>query len=308
MRIGLALPHYPFSFPDGGGVTVERVVSYARRAEALGFDSVWVSDHLFIDLTRYGGPPGRQWSPEPLTLMTAIAGATARVRIGSLVLCSPFRNPALLAQAAHTMHDASGGRIELGIGAGWNEEEFIEAGIPFAPATERIHLLGETAARLKAALPGGPPVWVGGKGGPKIMRVVAEHADGWNVVWTMTPDRYRGLLDTLARACAATGRDPATVRRSVGLPILIGSDHADVEKRYDAMRDWSGGMLDDLSLEAWRAERLGGTPEECAERIASYGALGVEEIILAAGGPLPFAVWDDEQLDLIGERLLPLVR
>ncbi|MDQ3991822.1 MAG: LLM class flavin-dependent oxidoreductase, partial [Actinomycetota bacterium] len=97
MRIGLALPHYDFSFPDGGPVSWERLAAAARRAEALGFDSVWVSDHFSLSLARYGGPDEPFGTPEPLSALAALATVTERVRLGTLVLCAGFRHPALVA-------------------------------------------------------------------------------------------------------------------------------------------------------------------------------------------------------------------
>jgi len=305
MRIGLALPHYDFSFPDREPVTLARVMDYARRAEALGFDSVWVSDHLFLDLAKYGGPPDRQRTPEALGMMSAIAAATERVRIGSLVLCAPFRNPAVLAHQARTLQEASGGRIELGIGAGWYQTEFDEAGIDYEKPVARLRAYAGT---LREHLPDGPPVWIGGKGGPRIARIVAEHAEGWNVVWVQAPDGYRARLEILEKVCAAAGRDPASVRRSIGLSTLLGTDREDLAARYAALQRWApGGALDGTPLDDWAAERLVGTPESCAARIHAFAELGVEEIIVGPGS-LPFSLYDDEQLDLIAGELLPRVR
>ncbi len=305
MRIGLALPHYDFSFPDHEPVTLARVVDYACRAEALGFDSVWVSDHLFLDLAKYGGPPDRQRTPEALGMMGAIAAATKQVRIGSLVLCAPFRNPVVLAASARTLHEASGGRIELGIGGGWYKPEFDEAGLEYAKPVTRLRTYAGT---LREHLVDGLPIWIGGKGGPRIARIVAEHADGWNVVWVQTPEGYRARLEVLEKACAAAGRDPGTVRRSIGLSTLLGRDPEDLARRYAALQAWApGGALGGTSLDEWAAERLVGTPETCAARIAAFAELGVEEIIVGPGS-LPFSVYDDEQLELIAGELLPRVR
>jgi len=306
MRIGLALPHYDFSFPDGAPTSIERVVDYARRCEALGFDSVWVSDHLFLDLARYGGPARRHGTPEAMATLSAIAAATERVRIGSLVLCAAFRNPAVLAEQARSIHEASGGRLELGIGAGWNEAEFTEAGIPFGSAGSRIRHLADVAEVLRARLAGGgPPVWIGGKGGPKIMKVVAEHAHGWNVVWQMTPDDYGRRLQTLADACATVGRDPATVGLSVGLSTVIGDDERDLARRYARLQRWApGGALDEIRLEEWARGRLVGTIDGAAARIQEYEALGVSEIVLGPAN-VPFSVYDDDQLELIARELIP---
>src|SRR5687767_8704752 len=128
MRIGLALPHYDFSSPDGSPVTWESLSGWARRGEALGFDSIWVSDHFFLSLERYGGPDEPTGTPEALTALAALAQITQRVRLGSLVLGSGFRHPALVAKAATTIDLLSGGRFDLGIGAGWYEDEFRALG------------------------------------------------------------------------------------------------------------------------------------------------------------------------------------
>src|SRR5437588_12226978 len=148
MKVGLALPHYDFSFPSEQPATVRRVLDYARRAEELGFDSVWVSDHLFLDLAKYGGPPKRYGTPEATAMLTALAAATTHVRFGSLVLCASFRHPVFLAAQLQTIHGMSDGRLEVGLGAGWYEPEFNAAGIPFGTAGQRIDRLSVVAGQL----------------------------------------------------------------------------------------------------------------------------------------------------------------
>jgi len=322
----MALPHYDFSFPDGGPATVERVLAYARRAEAVGFDSVWVSDHLFLDLGRYGGPDERYGTPEALSTLAVLAAGTERVGLGALVLCAPFRPAPVTALAAAGIHEVSGGRLDLGLGAGWYEAEFRAAGLQYGSAGERLAHLRTYVGTVRSALEHGaarapegdpprwsgpakdrPGVWVGGKGGPKVARIVAEHADGWNVVWRMTPEDYGARLHVLRGACDDAGRDPDTVRLSIGLYTLLGTDDADLAKRFEAMRAWApGGVLDGTTLGSFADSALAGTPEQLAERIERFEALGVEEIILGFGA-LPFSLPDDEQLDLARD-LLPLVR
>jgi len=114
MRVGLALPHYDFSFPDHRPVTWEGLLDAALRAERLGFDSVWISDHFFLDLERYGGSSGPLGSLEPFTALAALAVRTERVRLGTLVACAPFRHPAIVAKMATAIDLASGGRFDLG--------------------------------------------------------------------------------------------------------------------------------------------------------------------------------------------------
>src|SRR5436190_2220412 len=124
MRFGLALPHYDFSVPGGSPVSYEQVREHARSAERLGFHSVWISDHFFLSLARYGGGPELYGSLEPLTTLAALAAETERIRLGTLVLGAHFRPPAILAKMATAIDLVSRGRFDLGIGSGWYEEEY----------------------------------------------------------------------------------------------------------------------------------------------------------------------------------------
>jgi F420-dependent oxidoreductase-like protein len=334
MRIGLALPHYDFSAPDGAPVTWERLADVARRAEGLGFDSLWVSDHFFLSLERYGGSSDETYgSPEALTVLAALAAVTERARLGTLVLCAGFRHPALLAKAAVTVDLLSEGRLDLGLGAGWLEEEYRAFGYEFGDLDHRFELLEETLVALGLLFEEGPatweghhfrlheayarprpvqeprpPLWVGGKGGPRILRMVARHADGWNTVWAWTPPAYAQRVRALDRICERVGRDPATVRRSVGLYTLIGEDPRDLAARYRALQAWTpGDWLDGHPLEDWGRDKLAGTPEQVIDRVAAFADLGVEEIICSLAS-LPFALYDESALDLLAETVIPAAR
>ncbi|MEX0754477.1 MAG: LLM class flavin-dependent oxidoreductase [Actinomycetota bacterium] len=327
MRFGLALPHYDFSLPDRRSITFEALREWAVRAERLGFDSVWISDHFFLSLARYGGKDEPFGSLEPLTALAALAGATERVRLGTLVLCAPFRHPALLAKAATTIDLASDGRFDLGIGSGWYADEFARFGLPFGAVGERFAILEEQLEVLGPLLAGGPvdhegprypmqgalnrpepaqrprpPIWVGGKGGPRLLRAIARYADGWNAVWRWSPDAYADKLRDLERVCEEVDRDPATVRRSVGLYTIVGEDHADLERRIEHLRTWSPG-LDTTAREELSTHYLVGTPEQVRERIATFDDLGVEELILTPA-QIPFAIPDADMLELIAEKVV----
>src|SRR6266508_2850962 len=126
MKLGLALPHYDFSFPDGRPVSFEAVAGYAERADRDGWHELWVSDHFWLELSRYGGPAGRLGTPECLTLLA------------TLVLAAGFRAPALLAKMVATIDQIAGGRLDVGLGAGWNAAEFSENGLPFPRPGERL--------------------------------------------------------------------------------------------------------------------------------------------------------------------------
>ena len=331
MKLGLALPHYDCSFPGPGPASVDRVAGYAVRAEALGFAEVWISDHFWLDLERYGGPPGRQGTPECWTTLTALAVRTATVRLGTLVMPVGFRPPGLLAKMAATLDQLAGGRLDLGLGAGWHAAEFAENGLEFPPPGERLARLEEALGLLGALLGAGgapvsfagrhyrvqdapvqppplqrprPPLWVGGRG-DRLLGVVARAADGWNLCWSVTPAEYEGRLQALAAACARAGRAPQDVRRSLGLNTLVGRDADDLVARWRRLQAWApGGALDRAELADWAASRLVGTADEVVEQLRGWQARGVEQVVCGFAS-IPFAVFEDEQLDLVAELVLP---
>ncbi|GAC1414841.1 MAG: LLM class flavin-dependent oxidoreductase [Actinomycetota bacterium] len=300
-------------------------VQWARRAEELGYHSLWVSDHFFLDLARYGGPAGHVGSLEPVVTLAAVASATTSVRLGTLVLSEAFRAPATLAKQATALDLLSNGRLDLGIGAGWYEDEYNAAGFEFPRTGERITRMRETLQILDAMLSQEtssfagthysitemlnapqpvqkprPPLWVGGKGGERMARIIARYADGWNTVWKWTVEAYEGPARVLDAACAKTGR---AVKRSIGLYTIVSDD---VEAVFEQWRAWSPpGML--TTLDAFREGALIGTAAECAETLKRFAALGVEEVIVAPG-PLPFAIAVADQVETIASGLIPLVR
>jgi alkanesulfonate monooxygenase SsuD/methylene tetrahydromethanopterin reductase-like flavin-dependent oxidoreductase (luciferase family) len=331
MKLGLALPHYDISFPDRQPATFERVTRYADLAESLGFHQAWASDHFWLDLERYGGPVGRQGTPECWTMLSALAVRTSRVRLGALVLAVGFRPPTLLAKMAATLDQVAGGRLDLGLGAGWNEAEHTENGLPFPRPGERLAMVEEALGVLAALLgsdgrpasfqgrfyraelapvvPGPvqrprPPLWVGGSG-DRLLGVVARAADGWNVCWSITPEAYQERLEVLAAACRRAGRPLGEVRRSLGLNTLIGRDADDVVERWRRLQAWTpGGILDGVELRDWAASRLVGTPEEVLAQLRGWEERGVEQVVCSFAN-LPFSVFEDEQLELAAERVLP---
>jgi probable F420-dependent oxidoreductase len=326
MRFGLSLPHYGFSLPSGE-TSFAAVARWATRAEELGFDSVWVSDHFFYSFARYGGDPTPIPSLEPLTTLAGIAAVTHRVRIGTLVLCAPFRHPALLARTAASIDLLSGGRLDLGLGAGWMREEFEAFGYRFGEIGERFDALEESLEVLRrlfggdpvtydgpsatlrdavlAPAPERPPaVWVGGKGGPRLLRLAARLADGWNTVWRLPPNGYADKLPAVRAACDEAGRDPATFGLSVGLYSLIGQDEAAAQAAFERGRAAAPGDAmagDDYA--SWRADTLSGTPEQILERVAAFESLGVRELIVSPW-VLPFAIHEPEQVELFAERVI----
>jgi probable F420-dependent oxidoreductase len=330
MRIGLALPHYEFSFPDHQPASWPRILDAARRAERLGFDSIWISDHFFLDLARYGGSAEPAGTPEPFTALAALAVATERVRLGTLVACAPFRHPAHVAKMATTIDLASHGRFDLGIGAGWYEREFEAFGYDPAGRFSYLEESAEVVAGLfgggpvdhrgrrfrlrsaynhpKPAQPGGPPIWIGGKGGDRTLRLAARGGFGWNSVWRWEEAAYASRVEALRAAYRTEGRDPAQARLSLGLYTLVGDDERDLARRFAAMQRWApGGALDGTTLETYARDTMTGTVDECLERLSRLADLGVGEFIVGAG-PVPFAVSDWDQVELIAGRLVPSAR
>jgi probable F420-dependent oxidoreductase len=341
VRFGLALPHYDFSLPGERPITVSRVVEFAAEAERLGYDSVWISDHFVLSLSRYGGPPDRQGSLEPMTTLAALAVRTSRVRIGTLVACASFRHPSILAKTSAALSLYSAGRFELGIGAGWYEEEFEAFGVPFGTVGERFSILEETLEAVGSLLrspeepvtlegerfelhdallrphPGEVPIWLGAKGGPRSLRLAARLADGWNTVWRWTPEAYGSRVEALRRVCEEEGRDPATMRLSLGLSTLIGRDEADLRDRYERFRAFpspagsfawkQGGALRDVPLEEFSKDTLTGTADQVRERLALYEEMGVEELIVNPG-PTPFAFPDPEIVGVFAEEIISPLR
>ncbi len=233
MDVGVALEQYDLQ--TGRPLPLSALTEQAMRAEELGYASVWAMDHLWMDR----GDGVRRGGHEPLAILAHLAARTRRVCLGTLVLCNTFRHPVQLAREAAAIADASAGRLILGIGAGWSEAEHRAAGLPFDHLVSRLEesltvlgplLRGERVThrgrfvQLEDAevlcTASAPPVWVGGRG-PRVLRLTARLADGWNLVWPgADTDPFRALGGELRAEAAAAGRDPAAVTLSVGLLVL----------------------------------------------------------------------------------------
>lgn len=230
MKVGVQLPE------------VERVVRWpeiqrmAVRIEQGGFDSIWVGDHLLYEES------GRRVGPwEAFTQLAAIAAVTERVEIGPLVAAQPFHQPAILAKQAATIDEISGGRLTLGLGAGWNRLEFDAFGLPYDRRVSRFEegfeiirrlLSGETVTfhgefydldrcvlHPPSTRPGGPPLMVGSNS-PRMLAITLPHVASWNswfVDFENDPDRLPPLLSGIDEACERVGRDPATLEKTVAL-------------------------------------------------------------------------------------------
>jgi probable F420-dependent oxidoreductase len=326
LRFGLALPQYDFSLPNTP-VDWSTLLGWAKRAEEMGFDSVWVSDHLFLDLGRYGGSEERQSAMECFTSLAALSVSTQRVRLGTLVVCNDLRPPTLVAKMAAGIDVLSGGRLELGVGAGWYEPEYRAAGIEFSSPGVRITRLGEAVRIIIGMLSSEsfsfegehyrvaearnlprpvqsprPPVWIGGKG-DRITALAGRLADGYNSVWSWTPEAFADRLKIVHRAARNVGRDPASVRKSVGLYCLPAAGDAELRARWQRYLEVSPVEVD-ASFDEWRTGKLAGTIAEMLETIAAFEELGVEEVILGFG-VLPFQIADASAVEFFAGEVLP---
>jgi probable F420-dependent oxidoreductase len=327
MRLGLALPQYDYSIVGESPLRWTTVVEWARAAEDAGFDSLWLSDHLFLDVAKYGGPPDRHAVLDPIVALAALAEQVTRVRLGTLVLCEALRPAAVLAKSLASLDVVCGGRLDVGIGAGWYAPEYEAVGMAMPGPGERLDRLREAIAVLRELLGGGPctvdgafhraqaavndpsavqlptpPIVVGGKG-DRLLALVAEEGVGWNTCWVWTPDAYRERLEVLARACDTVGRDPATVTRSLGVYTLCGENPHDLERRFERLRaSTPPGVLDATTLEEWRQGRLVGTVEQVREQAEEWSELGVDTLIVGLGA-VPFAVTALDDLQLVASAL-----
>jgi alkanesulfonate monooxygenase SsuD/methylene tetrahydromethanopterin reductase-like flavin-dependent oxidoreductase (luciferase family) len=271
MRIGVVVP---MAVSDGPGrmPTWPQVRTFAQHAEAVGLHSLWVCDHLL------SGPPD-DGIHEGWTILAALAASTSRVELGQLVMCTSFRPPALLAKMATTADAVSGGRLILGLGAGWYDPEYQAFGYPtdhrvgrFEEAIaiigpllrgERVTLAGRYHQVRDAVVHPPPerpiPILVAAKG-RRMLRLTARYADAWNTAWFGLPDDLlQRRLAELNAALEAEGRDPATLRRTVGMEVR------------DPEATAPGGDP---------GEGFGGAVDELARAVDAYEQLGIDDLIL----------------------------
>ena len=265
--------------------TFGEIRQMAQLSEELGFDSIWLYDHL---LYREKGKTTGIW--ECWSILSALAAATSRVELGTLVACNSFRNPALLAKMAHTVDEISAGRLVLGVGAGWNQPEYEAFGYPFDHRVDRFEealqiirpLLKEGRVDFsgeyyqardceitpRSPRPGGPPLLIGANG-PRMLRLTAQYADMWNVGYLSIPRSLDKMKGAMRKACKEVGRDP----ESLGFTYMISLAYPD--------------------LLGWKQEKkrgyLSGSVEEIAEALAGYEARGAAELMFHLSPATPEA-------------------
>jgi alkanesulfonate monooxygenase SsuD/methylene tetrahydromethanopterin reductase-like flavin-dependent oxidoreductase (luciferase family) len=247
---------------EGRYATFEETRSFAAIAEQVGLDSIWVFDHL---LFRFPPEPD-EGVHEAWTTLTALAPVVPRVELGALVMCSSFRPAGLMAKQAATLDDLSGGRLILGLGSGWHEPEYAAFGLPFDERVswfaedlevisrllrgETVSLQGRFRTYDRALLLPPParrtPILVAAKG-PRMMRLTATWADAWNTAWFGRVDeRMRTRLADLDEACAAVGRDPGSIRRTVGIRLHEAGEGGDDDQGTDAGPAGLADFFDEL--------------------------------------------------------------
>lgn len=296
--------------------TLEDLRRVWRMADSSGFHWLSTNDHF------YSSSPwarGDNTGPcfEATAIMAAMAAETKNVRVGDLVLCMGYRNPAVLAKTAITIDHVSNGRLELGLGAGWHETEHAAYGIPFPPVRTRMEMLEEGIQIVKSMLTQQettfigkhfrveqalsvprpvqekPRVWIGGSGERRTLRIAARYADGWNMGSDGgTVEDYRRKIQVLDGWCETEGRDPAEIERSVVVAFYMGTDAADARRKSRAFPD------------QWRCRNeiggLFGTPGEVVDLIGAYVDAGAQGVNLELEAP-----YDWEALQAFVEEVMP---
>ncbi len=311
------------------GLTYAEQLAIVRRAEAAGFESFFRSDHY----ASFPGPAGHR-TTDAWTVLAGLARETERIGLGVLVSPVTFRLPGPFAKVVTTVDEMSGGRVELGVGAGWNETEHRQLGIPFPPIGERADRLEEELQILhglwtepdgwsfegrhyrigdasfqprpvavpgRPSGPGGPRprIIVGGGGSPRSMRLAVRWADEFNVT-SAGPEQVGATYRRLAEICANTGRDPSTLTRSAMIGVLVGAGPNELRTRE---RDLLAALGEESGGDAWLAERrprwIMGAPDEARATVRRFAAVGVERIMLQ-----DFLPRDLDMIDLLGRELV----
>jgi alkanesulfonate monooxygenase SsuD/methylene tetrahydromethanopterin reductase-like flavin-dependent oxidoreductase (luciferase family) len=293
MRIGVALPQYRID--TATGQPWDAAVRIAAAAEQLGLDSIWLSDHPFA-VGPDGVPSG---ALEPLATMAALARAVPRIRLGTLVLSSTMRAPALVAHTFASLEQLAPGRVTAGLGAGWYEPEHRAFGLRLPPYQQRVAGLDITARAIAGLGPGRRPSLLVGGTSPSVIELAARSADAHNVAWDLAPAAFDELEEKLDRACDRAGRDPTTLQRTVGLTVAVARDERGMNGAIARLRR-RASFLAEVDRAALAERIILGTPQECAERIAAYRA---DEVVVA------LLLRDDaEMLELFATEVAPLLR
>jgi alkanesulfonate monooxygenase len=307
---GLAIKNFvgPAETPD-----IDAIYRYAERAEALGFESLWAWDHVIL-----GVDPAFPILDAVGTL-TAIAARTHRIKLGTGILVLPLRNPTIAAKALGTLDVVSGGRLILGVAAGWYAREFDAVGVPFTQrgrlfernleiltrlwtedrVTARVDELNlrEAVMRPRPVQQPRPPILIGGYV-DAVLRRVATVGDGW-LTYFYTPESYRRSWEKIVAFAREAGRDPAALTGTNQLAIHVGRSRAETEA---PLRRW---LETEWDVAAWSESTIEhairGSVDECVEQLRGHVAAGVHRVIL-----IPYR-YEPEQVEVIAREILPRV-
>ena len=306
-------------------------LALVRRAEAAGFEAFFRSDHYASFPGPSDGPSTDAWA-----VLAGLARETERITLGTLVSPVTFRQPGNFVKVVTTVDEMSGGRIEVGVGAGWNESDHLPLGLPFPEIGGRADLMEDELALLhglwtepdgwsfeghRIRVEGGflrpkpvdvqgrpraangavrPRIIVGGEGSPRGFRMAARYADEFNLT-SSSPDRTVERYAALDDACRAAGRDPSTITHSAMIGAMLGSDEAEVGRRRTALMRALGVAEAGGSdwYEARKARWILGTPDEARAMVRRFAEAGVERIMLQ-----DFLPWDLDMVDLMGAELV----
>ena len=300
MLVGVQLPEVEWEVP------FPELIAMARAAEEVGFDSIWLGDHLIYDL-----PVGPRGPWECWTSLAALGASTSRVLLGTLVASTGFHAPAMLAKQAATVDAISGGRLLLGLGAGWNEREYRAFGFPF---DHRISRFEESFTVIRALLrdgeidfhgtfvsadqcvlhprparPGGPPLMIGSTS-PRMLSITLPHVDAWNVWWADTANSADGFAAQKAKVDAAAhaiGRDPATLQATCAVYVQLPGGTG------RQMGEYAGGVV---------AAPISGSAASIADQLRGFGAAGAAHVQLVVD-PIT-----RDSIEVLGEVLAELDR
>jgi F420-dependent oxidoreductase-like protein len=266
--------------------------------ERLGFDSVWLSDHVFGLIGSPANPFYECW-----TTTSALVADTQRVKLGQLVLCNPFRHPSLLAKMGATLDSISDGRLILGLGTGWAKNEFNGYGYLFEKPATRVRRVAEAAQIIRkmwtmksASFKGRhyeidnaycspkpvqkphPPIMIAGSGEQLTLKTVARYADWSNfTAWFGSSEEFRGKVDVLSKHCDAVDRDIGEITKSFAVYVLIGEDRVDVEAKEKSFNET---MVKRWGADCDRKVPMRGTPEDVIQQIGEYRDAGVDYFIV----------------------------
>lgn len=292
IKFGVFLPFYAFRTENRTTLLFNRLRDLVIECERLGFDSVWLDDHMMLDTM----PILECW-----TTLSALSIVTKRIRLGTMVTCNSFRNPALLAKIAATLDNISHGRLELGIGAGVQKNEHNAFGFPFPSSKARIEMMGEAVAIIKkmwteekANYKGKyyqiidaicepkpiqkphPPIIIGGSGEKITLKVTAQYANRLDWGYISSLEEYNRKLKVLEKHCKSVGRNFKDIEKSCwpAGQVFVGEDVDSLITQWVP----KGAILEDFLKRSFV-----GTPEDCIELLQQYASLGVTQYMLFFG-------------------------